>query len=274
MADRLSHAYLLIGPEGPGRDEAEERLAAALLCEDPAGDAPCGVCRHCEKVKKHTHPDLIVVERQPGAGGNLRQEIVVDQIRDVTAAAAVAPNEAERKVYLIRQADRMNIAAQNALLKVLEEPPGHACFLLSAAAADALLPTVRSRCLRRDASLRTVETPPLTELAQAFLDLAAAGDGPGLVRFCLLRASLAREGAETQLAKDLLEELSGVLGDILCGRRPNPGLTTESLLRLIDLMDECVALMRRNVLPKQIYGLLAAESPGAAQPRGKTDFSS
>ena len=259
MADRLSHAYLLIGPEGDGRDEAGERLAAALLCERPAGDTPCGVCRHCEKLRRHAHPDLIVVERQPGANGRLRQEIVVEQIRAVTGSAAVAPNEAGRKVYLIRQADRMNTAAQNALLKVLEDPPGHACFILCAAAADALLPTVRSRCLRRDVSLRVEETPPLTELAQAFLELAAAGDEPGLARFWLLRAAQAREEAEA-----LLDELSRALGDILCGRRPNPGFSAESLFRLIALMDECLALLRRNVLPKQIFGLLAAESAGPA----------
>lgn len=252
---RLSHAYLLIGPEGPERQEAAARLAAALLCASPVEGGPCGSCRDCRKVFAGVHPDVTTVERLPGDKGQLRREIVVDQIRAVASDAVVAPNEADRKVYVIREADRMNPAAQNALLKVLEDPPGHACFILCAAAADALLPTVRSRCVRRDGSPRTEELPPLSELCAAYLNLAAAGDIAGLTRFCFLRTKLGREEADS-----LLEEFETAVGDILCGGRPDPGIGTERLFHMASALRGAREYLRRNVSPKQVFGLLAVDT--------------
>ena len=122
MAERrLSHAYLLTGPEGPERAEQARRLAAALLCG--GAESPCGVCRDCRKALAGLHPDVITVERER-TDKQLRQDILVGQIRRMTADAVLAPNEAARKVYIIDQADRMNQQAQNALLKALEDPPG------------------------------------------------------------------------------------------------------------------------------------------------------
>ena len=139
MADkRLSHAYMLTGPAGPERTERARRLTAALLC--PAADGPCGVCRDCRKALEGIHPDVTVVTRESGSEAS--GEIKVDQIRRLTADAAVAPNEAARKVYIIDEAERMNGRAQNALLKTLEDPPGHACFILCCAVPNGLLPTV------------------------------------------------------------------------------------------------------------------------------------
>ena len=248
---RLSHAYLLTGPDGAVNDAAA-RLAAALLCPEP--DAPCGRCRSCRKVFAGIHPDVVTVERLPGDKGQLRREIVVEQIRQATSDAVIMPNEADRKVYVIREADRMNAAAQNALLKALEDPPGHACFILCAEAADALLPTVRSRCVRQDDSPREDELPELTELCRVFLDLAAADDRAELVRFCCLRARLDREEAD-----GLLEEIETALSDILCGRRRDPGLGTESIFRWTDTLRQGREYLRRNVSPRQVFGLLAAE---------------
>lgn len=251
--NRLSHAYLLTGPDGEALQAAAMRLAAAFLCSEP--DGPCGRCRNCRKVFAGIHPDVVTVERLPGDKGQLRREIVVEQIRQVTSDAVIMPNEAERKVYLIREADRMNTAAQNALLKALEDPPGHACFILCAAAADALLPTVRSRCVRQDDSPREDELPELTELCRAFLDLAAAGDRAEMVRFCMMRAKLGREEAD-----ELLEEIETALGDILCARREDPGLGTETVFRITDTLRQGREYLRRNVSPRQVFGLLAAET--------------
>ena len=250
---RLSHAYLLIGPDGDALRDASQRLAAELLCPEP--DAPCGRCRDCRKVFAGIHPDVITVERLAGDKGQLRQAIVVDQIRQITADAVVAPNEADRKVYVVREADRMNAAAQNALLKALEDPPGHACFILCAAAADALLPTVRSRCVRRDDAPREDALPELSELCRAYLENAAAGNRAEMTRFCLLRTKLGRDEADA-----LLEEIQAALEDILCARRPDPGLGREHLLKMTDLLAEAREYLRRNVSPKQIFGLLAAET--------------
>ena len=250
---RLSHAYMIVGPEGERQAQAITDLAAALLC--PAEEPPCAQCRDCRKVYAGIHPDMIFIERQPGDKGQLHREILVDQIRQITADAVVSPNEAIRKVYILREADRMNIAAQNALLKALEEPPRHTSFLLCTTAADTLLPTIRSRCVRVDDYARVQELPPLSELAKAYLDTAASGNLADMTMFCMLRTKLSREDTET-----LLAEIAAALCDILCLRRPNPGLSRELIFKLSALMDRAQDYLRHNVSPKQIFGLLAAET--------------
>lgn len=137
----LSHAYIISGPSREDVNALADTLAAALLCEGAAPEKPCGSCRSCRKTFRGIHPDVTVVDR---AGDKL--EITVDQVREVRADAVIMPNEAARKVYIIRNADTMNAAAQNALLKSLEEPPAQAAFVLAAENPSLLLPTVRSRC--------------------------------------------------------------------------------------------------------------------------------
>ena len=253
MTDRrLSHAYMLTGPDGPARRQAAAELCAALLCSQDG--APCGKCRDCRKVFAGVHPDVITVVRQKDTNGRLRKELLVDQMRDVAADAYIAPNEAVRKVYVVEEADRMNGPAQNALLKALEEPPGHACFILCTAAADALLPTVRSRCVRVDESDRAAQLPPLSDLARSFLELAAGDSVPDMTRFCLQRAKLAREEADA-----LLEEIEGAVADILCGRRDGPALDAGRGLRLAERLSHARGLLQRYISPKQVFGLLAVQ---------------
>lgn len=139
----LSHAYILAGPAGSGKRTLARLLAAALLCEGQAsphaGEKPCLACPHCRKVMKDIHPDLIRI-------GDDGHDINVSQARALRADAYIRPNEGARKVYLIENAQTMNPSAQNALLKLLEEGPAYAAFLLLTDHAAALLPTVRSRC--------------------------------------------------------------------------------------------------------------------------------
>lgn len=249
----LSHAYMIVGPESAQRKQTVAALAAALLCSEP--NAPCGICRDCRKASAGIHPDMIFVERQPTEKGPLHQNLLVGQIRDVAKDAVVSPNEAIRKVYILPEADRMNTDAQNALLKVLEEPPGHAAFLLCTAAGDSLLPTVRSRCIRVDDFAREETLPPLSDLAAAYLDAAASGNLADVTMFCMLRAKLSREDADT-----FVTEVHAALCDILCSRRKNPGLTQHHILTLTALMDRAQDYLRRNVSPKQVFGVLAAET--------------
>jgi len=116
-----------------------DRLAAAYLCE---GDrVPCGSCRHCRKLAAGVHPDLTRVTVPED-----KREIVVDQARALRTDVYIRPNEGRRKIYIIDPADSMNSSAQNALLKVLEEGPSYAAFLLLADEPGKLLETVRSRC--------------------------------------------------------------------------------------------------------------------------------
>ncbi len=146
----LSHAYLIAGPAGSGKKTLARLLAAALLCEGQApsqpagrgdftGEKPCLVCHHCRKVMRDIHPDLI----RTGDDG---RDITVAQARALRTDAYIRPNEGARKIYLIENAQTMNSSAQNALLKLLEEGPPYAAFLLLTDHVAALLPTVRSRC--------------------------------------------------------------------------------------------------------------------------------
>ena len=137
----LSHAYLLSGPAGSGRHTLARLLAAAMECAAPPGRRPCGSCPQCRKVFSDIHPDVAVLSG-PGEG----KPITVDQIRALRADAHIRPNEGARKVYLLEGADLLNASAQNAMLKLLEEGPKYAAFLLIAENPGALLQTVRSRC--------------------------------------------------------------------------------------------------------------------------------
>lgn len=134
----LSHAYLLSGPAGCGKRTLAGLLSQALVCSG-AGEVPCGACDHCRKAVAGVHPDILRV----GSDG---KDITVSQVREVRSDAYIRPNEAGRKVYILENAQTMNGSAQNALLKLLEEGPAYAAFLLLSDNAGAMLPTVRSRC--------------------------------------------------------------------------------------------------------------------------------
>ena len=136
---RLSHFYLLSGPRGAGKHTLASLLAAAMLCE--AEDGPCGVCRSCRKVFSGNHPDYITIDDPT------KKTVPVDLIREARADLFVRPNEGAKKIYLFPRAQDMGIPGQNALLKVLEEPPGYGVFLLLTDNPEKLLPTVRSRCV-------------------------------------------------------------------------------------------------------------------------------
>ena len=172
--ERVSHAYIVASASEEARRETAQRLAAAMLCES-GGERPCGECRHCRKVFAGIHPDVISVAPGVDDKGRKRREILVDQVRFISADAQVMPNEARVKVYVVHDADRMNAAAQNALLKLLEEPPASAAFVLCAANPALLLPTVRSRCvlIRRNADAAEDEQSAADALA--LLSALAAG---------------------------------------------------------------------------------------------------
>jgi DNA polymerase-3 subunit delta' len=138
---RPASAYLLLGPAGIGKRTLADAFAARLLCERPAGDDACGTCRHCTRLAAGTHPDLHVVVREED-----RRDIRIEQARELTRWLSMRPLMAERKVAIIDGAECLNEHGQNALLKTLEEPPGQAVLLLTAAAPGLVLPTVRSRC--------------------------------------------------------------------------------------------------------------------------------
>ncbi len=136
----LSHAYIISGPAGSGRHTLARLLAAGMLCTGQ-GEKPCGRCGPCTKVLRGIHPDVSVI-----TGPEEGKPISVNQVRTLRSDAYIRPNEGERKLYLLEGADQMNASAQNAMLKLLEEGPPYAAFLLLAGNPGGLLRTVRSRC--------------------------------------------------------------------------------------------------------------------------------
>ena len=142
---RLSHAYIISGAPSEAFARAKV-LACAMLCRE-GGTSPCGQCHECRKSLRGIHPDIIIVERPMGDKGQQKKEISVSQARELVSDASTLPNEAERKVYIIKDAGAMNTQAQNALLKLLEEPPSFVSFILVTENSSLILETVRSRCV-------------------------------------------------------------------------------------------------------------------------------
>jgi DNA polymerase III subunit delta' len=133
---RPHHAYLFAGPEGGGKQIAARAFAAALLCQDGG----CGECRTCTLALAERHPNVFVIEPEG-------RDIHVDTVRsEVWHPAYRTPPEPGRKIFLIREADRLNPSAADVLLKVLEEPPSDSVLLLLSARPDELPETVISRC--------------------------------------------------------------------------------------------------------------------------------
>ncbi|HEY6360241.1 MAG TPA: DNA polymerase III subunit delta', partial [Vicinamibacterales bacterium] len=148
----LPPALLLAGPQGVGKRRTAVALAQALNCLKPVAarsagafdldlDA-CSECASCRRIARGVHPDILILA--PGDTGTIRTE----EVREVIATAGYRPFEARRRVVIIDAADAMVGAAQNALLKTLEEPPSASVFVLVSSMPDALLPTVLSRCPR------------------------------------------------------------------------------------------------------------------------------
>ena len=153
LADTLPHALILEGPRGTGKHTVARLCAAALLCEskkNPSLPVPCGSCSACQKVLGGKSPDLILL----GCDG--KATIGVETVRFLREDVHVLPNDADKKIYVIEDADKMTHQAQNALLLTLEEPPAYVHFFLLCENAGSFLETIRSRApVLRTETLRT-----------------------------------------------------------------------------------------------------------------------
>lgn len=256
LATQRAHALLIHGPQGVGQWELTLTLAQAWLCEAQAGviqRKPCGVCASCRLVQAHSHPDLLVLLpealREPLGWGSQdddgaseekagkrkpSKDIRVDEVRQAISFAQTTSARGHGKVVVIHPAERMNGVSANALLKTLEEPPGDAKLLLSCAAPDALLPTIRSRCQAVSLTLPdpAVAVPWLAghAVAQPEVMLAATGGQPQDV------LEWVQEGIDAKLWTALPRQLSrGEVGT----------LATWPLPRVVDMLQKlCHDAMR------------------------------
>lgn len=182
----LSHCYILVGPEGSGKKTLARILAAAYQCTGE-GDRPCGTCPNCHKIFGGGHPDVITVDSD-------KATVPISVIRDMQTDAYTRPNEGRRKVYMIPRAQDMQAPAQNALLKLLEEPPSYCAFILLTDSGDKLLTTVRSRAV--ELNLFPLSEP---DLKNALLRLRPQTDSE------LLGGAVERSGGYLGQALDLLD---------------------------------------------------------------------
>lgn len=181
----ISHFYLISGPTGSGKHTLAKLLSAAILCRGE--EKPCLVCPACRKVLADTHPDCITVEDRE------HKNVAVKLVRDARADMYVMPNEGIRKIYIFPQ--ELGVEGQNALLKILEEPPQYGVFILLSDNPEKLLPTVRSRCTQL--RLSTLPEPILRKALESAFPEADEES---------LSAAIFASGGYLGQAKELLSE--------------------------------------------------------------------
>lgn len=240
----LAHAYLLTAQDPETLRDAARAVAAAYVCAGEGGMAPCGECKPCRKVEKGVHPDVITVAPEPG------KDLTVDQIRALRQDAYIRPNEGKRKVYLVENAQKMNPSAQNAFLKVLEDGPAYAAFLLLSPTPAALLPTIRSRCETVAVPSRAgAEDADLARRAGELAGLLLEGEQWRLISWCTEHEKDKREDAAA-----LLEETRRAV------LRYRNGKNTPRAVRMARTLQELTTRLNGNANVGCVWGALWAEA--------------
>jgi DNA polymerase-3 subunit delta' len=261
----VPHAVLIVGPASSGKTTLALDLAAGLLCSDPDPTArPCRLCRGCRLVASGNHPDLHRLAPE-GPGGQVRIGKAGDPeagtIRRLISELALLPAEGGSRVAIVEQAHRINDDAQNALLKMLEEPPSGVTIVLCADDEECLLPTVRSRCMR-------IRLGPVAgrEIERWLGELGAA-DAAAASRFARLAGGcpgLALAYARAPEAARLRGEIARGLIDLLAAGRHERLTSVRSLMRSAAALEAALAEGRKKVAP----GDASAEEEGT-QPKGR-----
>ncbi len=255
--ERIPHTCLICAPSMDLAVEKAKELASIAVCSG-YGKKPCGHCRDCRKVNVGIHPDVLTISRPMDEKGKTKQNITVDQIRALSADAVILPNEASQKVYIIREAESMNLAAQNAALKLLEEPPSHVVFLLCSVRPMQLLETVRSRCsfikLKGDTVLDSSSSVAL-DLASGYVKVLNTHDLAQIYRWCVQN-----EDIDAQTMAAFLEALRERLTAAIVKHPKSCHLSNSELFHIYQLSIRCSNYLRVNTNVKQLFGLLAVKA--------------
>lgn len=265
LAERFSQTVLLSGDDSAGLKTLAAVLAAALLCEAP-GVRPCGTCLSCRKAEGGVHPDLTVIDEG-------EEELKVDLARRIKAENTIVPNDGARRVTIVHHAQNLNPAAQNALLKALEEPPAYAFFILTAEQPDALLETVRSRCLKfaLEPPQHTLDPAETCALLAPYLAAVAAGREDRM-----MKAALALEKTPRRALIAVLGVLQTALRDavLTANALPQPPLlpalqketaalaravSSARLVRVYDFIDTLSGRVSRNAASAAVTCALTSD---------------
>lgn len=141
--ERLSHCYMFCGEKGLGKKTLAKAFAQAILCENET-TRPCGGCQSCIQIEREDHPDVIYVDHEKPT------LFSVDEVRDFSRQMSIRPYKSKKKIFILKDAHLLNMQAQNAMLKTIEEPPSYGMILLLTENKDVFLPTVLSRCIEMD----------------------------------------------------------------------------------------------------------------------------
>jgi len=212
--DRLSHAYLFVGPHQVGKMTLAINLAQALNCEN--SEKPCGLCTSCKRILGLKHADVQVID----LGG--KTEISIDQIRDLERYASLKPFEGKSRVFIIDNADFMSSEAANCLLKTLEEPPPFVYMILLSTSEKAMLSTILSRCQK-------LELRPIAISA-------------------IERALIERYGIKPEDAHVLARLSSGCMGWAV-----QTSVNTDAILHRKELLETLVNIAKADRLEKFSY---------------------
>lgn len=258
-SNKLRHAYLIVSDSESKRNDLAGKLAAALLCE-AGGEEPCMQCRHCKKATAKIHPDITYIGRENENDTESRRDILVDQIRDIVRDAYIMPNEARRKVYIIYNADAMNIGASNAILKILEEPPGECAFILTTAMPSAILETVISRCSVIYENARADEKTDYAAYEEAIKAAAELIKAIGTAsRKNLLNWSKEYESFDNKKAADTVRFAQKMLADILSGRESHE-IEERRCLHVYKVLSESATYLSQNTGVKHVFGYIAVKA--------------
>ena len=244
----ISHFYLISGPAGSGKHTLAKLLAAAILCGKQ--DAPCGRCSVCRKISDGNHPDFITVTDPE------HKNIAVKIVREIRDDVFIRPNESDHKIYLFAQ--DLGIEGQNALLKVLEEPPKYGVFLLLTDNPEKILPTVRSRCT--ELNLHALNPDILRRaLRQQFPDICAED----------MEAAIMRSGGFLGQAREILENGEALSPQTTAFTEAFSGRNMLALAQVLAPMEKCKRDQLLNILSQWLdvlEGALAARSGMTAVP--------
>ncbi len=254
---RFPHAAIIEGGSLPDRLSLSKKIARALVCGSTEA-IPCGECSHCRKSAYDMHPDILIYEPRKEKG-HKDEAFSVDYIREIRDDAFIIPNEADKKVMILTQAELMNTQSQNAFLKILEEPPRYAVFILLCPTRSVFLSTILSRAAVYscgEAISDEDEKIPKEKINEAAEAVALSVAAPN--EFETVKAAGVFE-KDQKLLKAALPVMAEIFAEALRIRYSVPGdtvyeasrtisskLSRGTLLRLIDAVNELLSAMEMN----------------------------